>query len=240
MNTHISDGLPRLLTGEASRDDVFDAAAHLRECADCQQELVSAVVAHASITSAHRFAPEIVKGDRVEHTMTDEAEPALPDLSMVFAQIREEAASPAGSVRWIGRLNSRTMLGVAAAVVLIGGGVGTFVAVDGSSSASGAQNVALSRYDVGTANAKATISSSKVTLDATALPTTAGKHYEVWLTNPTGSDMQSIGWIGNNGKASLTVPKDLVKRYDVIQVSEQPDTSSSFSGVSVLRGTYTD
>ena len=30
---------------------------HLRTCPDCQQELVSAVVAHASLTSAHRFAP---------------------------------------------------------------------------------------------------------------------------------------------------------------------------------------
>ncbi|MCW2498088.1 anti-sigma factor [Jatrophihabitans sp.] len=237
MNAHISDELPRLLTGEASRDVVFDAAAHLRECADCQQELVSAVVAHASITSAHRFAPEIVNGgDRAEHAELDEV-PALPDMSLVFAQIRQEAAEPAPQVRRIGHVSPRMLLGAAAAVVLIGAGVGTFVAVDSGSSSSGS-TVALSAYDVGTAPATAKINGDRVTLDATSLPQVSGKHYEVWLTNATGTQMQSIGWIGNDGKASLTVPKDLVARYSAIQVSVQPATTSAFSDVSVLRGRY--
>ena len=55
-DAHISDDLPRLLTGDATRDEVLAAAEHLRSCPDCQQELVSAVVAHASLTSAQRFA----------------------------------------------------------------------------------------------------------------------------------------------------------------------------------------
>ena len=58
--THITDELPRLLTGDATRDEVLAAGAHLRTCIDCQQELVSATVAHASLASAQRFAPEIV------------------------------------------------------------------------------------------------------------------------------------------------------------------------------------
>ena len=119
---HISDELPRMLTGEADRDTVLASAAHLRDCVDCQHELVSALVAHASLTSAHRFAPEIVSGlwGNVTDAPTDEplpaldfskaradedarpggrhgasntAPPPLPDLSAVFAQVRAEAAA---------------------------------------------------------------------------------------------------------------------------------------------------
>jgi hypothetical protein len=59
MSTHIFDELPLLLTGEADRATVALAADHLRECEDCQQELVSALIAHASLSSAARFAPEL-------------------------------------------------------------------------------------------------------------------------------------------------------------------------------------
>ncbi len=92
-NNHISDDLPLLLTGDATRDVVIEAAAHLRTWVDCQQELVSAVVAHASLMSAHRFAPEIVASDHDLVEATDEsAEPAaLPDLSGVFAEARADA-----------------------------------------------------------------------------------------------------------------------------------------------------
>ena len=36
MSSHISDELPRLLTGDANRDVVMTAAEHLRTCPDCQ------------------------------------------------------------------------------------------------------------------------------------------------------------------------------------------------------------
>ncbi|HVU93452.1 MAG TPA: hypothetical protein VHC23_14555, partial [Jatrophihabitans sp.] len=106
---HLTDDLPRLLTGDATRDEVLAAAEHLRACPDCQQELVSAVVAHASLTSARRFAPEVVApipsadgeevGDGEDGGGAGPAGP-LPDLSAVFARAREEAAStsaPSGS-----------------------------------------------------------------------------------------------------------------------------------------------
>lgn len=60
MSAHVSDELPRLLSGEADRDTVLACAAHLRACVDCQHELISAVVAHASLSSAHRFAPDLM------------------------------------------------------------------------------------------------------------------------------------------------------------------------------------
>src|SRR3954467_14468288 len=109
---HLSDDIPRLLTGDASREEVLAAAEHLRGCPDCQQELVSAVVAHASLTSAQRFAPEVVAPAH------EDAEPAgpLPDLGDVFAGVRREAGGgESGRRRW------RVAATAAAAAVVIGG-----------------------------------------------------------------------------------------------------------------------
>lgn len=237
MNVHISDELPRLLTGEASRDAVFEAAAHLRECADCQQELVSAVVAHASITSAHRFAPEIVHSDRAEVSLAEDA--PLPDLSTIFAQVREEATAPAPRVRHLPHANRRVLLGAAAAVVLVGAGVGSFLAVDGGSSSPG-QSVALAAFQTGRTPGSARINGSTITVNATSLPAQAGKRYEVWLTNQQRTEMQPIGWIAGNGTAKMTVPTDLISRFSDIEVSVQPVASPDYlySNVSVLRGAY--
>ena len=127
MSPHVTDELPQLLTGEAPRSAVLAAAAHLRTCVDCQQELVSAVVAHASLSSAHRFAPEVVghpSTDAVRGT-SESAEGAdraqadpLPDLSAIFAQVREEAASPS---RRPGSRRTRLLLAGVAAAVVVGG-----------------------------------------------------------------------------------------------------------------------
>jgi len=234
MNGHISEELPRLLTGEASRETVFEAAAHLRECTDCQQELVSAVVAHASLTSAQRFAPEVVHTERSE---ADQAV-ALPDLSAIFAQVRDEAVH---TQRRAFRLPSRAWIGAAAAVLVVGAGVGTFAAVSGSDHARG-QAVALAAFHDGTTDAQARIAGDSITVNASSLPKLAGKRYEVWLTNPERTQMQPIGWIGTDGRADLTVPSDLVARYSDIEVSVQPvaSTGYEYSNVSVLRGAYSD
>jgi len=59
---HICDALPRLLAGDASREESISAAAHVRDCPDCRDELISSVVAHAALRSARRSAPENVGG----------------------------------------------------------------------------------------------------------------------------------------------------------------------------------
>lgn len=235
MNGHISENLPRLLTGEAGRDEVLDAAAHLRECADCQQELVSAVVAHASLTSAQRFARELVTVERDEPS----ADVVLPDLSAVFAQVRKEADSPVGRARQrVRRIPARALV-AAAAVVAVGAGVGTVVAVTGGSSNSG-QVVALNAFQAGHTKATARIKDFQMRVDAASLPKLAGKRYEVWLTNATRTQMQPIGWLGADGKATMSVPEDLMSRFSNIEVSVQPVSSTSYdySNVSVLRGAY--
>jgi hypothetical protein len=89
MSQHLSDDLPRLLTGDASRDEALAAAAHLRECPDCQQELVSAVVAHAALSSARRFAPRMAAPAEPAEPAVEPAPADLPDLSAVFAKVHD-------------------------------------------------------------------------------------------------------------------------------------------------------
>ncbi len=236
MNTHVSEELPRLLTGEASRDVVLDAAAHLRICVDCQQELVSAVVAHSSLSSAHRFAPEIVSGPEREVSAGGIAEsPALlPDLSAMFAQVRDElTVAPRKHPN-----RTRYLLGAAAAAVIIGGGAATIVAVSGDSGSS--RTIQLTAFDRGTTSATVTVEGGEMRIDATSLPKLVSKRYEVWLTNHTRSEMKPIGWIGSDGRSTLTVPADLMAHYTDIEVSVQDVASRTYdySNISVLRGDY--
>jgi hypothetical protein len=243
---HISDQLPGLLTGESARTVVLGAAEHLRGCADCQQELVSAVVAHAALTSGQRFAPEILAAVR-DGVLADpdaSAQP-LPDLSEVFAEVRAEAAAgerPAAGGR-PGFPRRRAALVGAAVVVGAAVGVGATVAVEQlSSSSPSTRTVALGAYDAGTVPATARITASgRMELDASKLPQPGpSRRYEVWLTNSARTVMQPVGWIGGNGTAALTVPAELMRRFQDIEVSVQDINASKYlySGTSVLRGSY--
>lgn len=247
--SHVADDLPRLLTGEAERSEVLAAAAHLRGCVDCQQELVSAVVAHASLSSAQRFAPELLAlhadrllGTPVEPASAEEVDD-LPDLSSVFEQARLDARAVTGRGGHRARRPGRRRLAVAAAVaglVIGAGSVGLAEQLTSGSAPSGSP-VALTAYGVGTHQASARLGTSTLSIDATALPQLDATHrYEVWLTNSARTQMQPVGWIGTNGKAQLTVPHQLVNEFDAIEVSVQKVNAPSYdySGTSVLRGTY--
>jgi hypothetical protein len=241
-SAHISENLPRLLTGDANRDEVMAAAEHLRNCPDCQQELISAVVAHASLTSAHRFAPEIVApastSDDEGEVHVDQSEDApLPDMSAMFAKVRAEASVAPAKPQ-----HRRRLLAVAAAAaVLVGGGVTLAETVGSSSSTTSGQSVALKPFGVGTRAAEVTISGNgRMRIDATALPRpSSGQTYEVWLSDATRNRMQSVGFIGSDNQAELTVSPNVMAQYTAIEVSRQRvDQTVTYSNISVLRGTY--
>lgn len=255
MSAHIYDELPRLLTGEADRATVDAAATHLRSCEDCQQELVSALVAHASLSSAARFAPELMASLPRHADIPADDEPGvaadpsvqLPDLSAVFEQVRDEAAAtppaiappensvPPGRRAWRGR-----WLAAAAVTGLVLGG-GAVVVAERTNSGPATKSFALAAYDTGTTPAKAAIvGSDKITVDAAALPAPAsGRRYEVWLTDAARKNLQPVGWVGTDGKGSYSVPPDLMGHFDNVEVSvQQVDAPYNFSGVSVLRGNY--
>ncbi|WP_375490412.1 anti-sigma factor domain-containing protein [uncultured Jatrophihabitans sp.] len=238
MNNHVSDDLPRLLTGDADRDVVLAAAEHLRTCPDCQQDLVSAVVAHAALTSAHRFAPEIVAHDTEDLTSAADDEPPLPDLSSMFARVHDEARDDAAPAA---RHNRRRLVAVAAAAAVIVGGGSTIAALELGGSASDARSVALSAYPEGTSSARANvqIQDSKLKVDATALPKLDAQHvYELWVTDRDRKNMSPVGTFGN-GRAELTVARNVLAQYNDFEVSVQPSNEiKDYSGHSVVRGEY--
>jgi hypothetical protein len=228
---HISDDLPRLLTGEAPRDVVLDAAAHLRTCADCQQELVSAVVAHASLASAQRFAPEVVAPDRRPAAEPAESR-ALPDLEAVFRQVREEAAATSATPR-----RRRVLFAAAAAAAVVGGGTAIAIVETGSSDTPAGRTVAL--QSVGNIPGRATVTlvgDTRMRIDATALPALDETHrYEVWLTRPH-AGLQPIGFIGNDRTGDFTLPTSLMAQYDEIAISNQRSDQVAYSGITVAQG----
>jgi hypothetical protein len=254
MNNHITEDIPRLLTGEANRDDALSAAEHLRSCPDCQQELVSAVVAHASLTSAHRFAPDVVSppsldGDHGDLRNGDRADPAgdggptLPPMTSMFQQVREEAELAAAKKRAAPRRH-RLVAVAAAAVILVGGGVTVAEVATSSSSApsAGKQTISLTAFDRGSDQANVTIvAQRKLSIDATKLPRLDRNHvYELWLTDSARKNMQSVGVLGNDNTASFTVSSKSLTHYDNFEVSIQRTNQTQYSGVSVLRGQYRD
>ncbi|GAB2465944.1 anti-sigma factor domain-containing protein [Jatrophihabitans fulvus] len=229
---HVTDELPSLLTGDASREVVLEAAEHLRTCVDCQQELVWTVVAHASLTSASRFAPEIVvEADTAADVPADDR--PLPDLSDLFATARAEAAPPPAQAT-----HRRRYLAVAAAAaVLVGGGTTwALVSGDDSDQLPAGTTVALDNTATGP-DARAVVTGERMRLDAAGLPSlSAGRQYEVWLAD--GSKLQSIGFLRRDRIADISVPRSLMSRYDTIAVSVQDEGQTQFSGRIVLRGEY--
>jgi hypothetical protein len=228
--SHISDDLPGLLTGEASREQTLAAAAHLRSCPDCQQELVSAVVAHASLSSARRFAPGFIE------PTDDAAAPELPDLSDMFAKVRDEAAKSGA-----GRTKRRRLVLAVAAVAVLGTAAGVTIAeTTGSTSEPAGTSVALAAFGDGRVGAEATlIGAGTMRVDAAALPRlTGGRFYEVWLTNSARTRMQAVGSLGDDNEAQLTVSPKVMGRYSAIEISVQKVGQTDYSGHSVLRGSY--
>jgi Anti-sigma-K factor rskA len=245
VNGHVSDDVPRLLTGDASRDEVMAAAAHLRECVDCQHELVSDVVAHASLRSAQRFAPEIVAellpgvpDDSPDTAAVDDAaqpERPLPDLSAVFEQVRRETTHADASPAAQPRRRARWLVAAAAAVVMVGGGI-TIYEVGASSSDTG-RTVRLGPFGVGRTSGTAHIDDGTITVDAASLPDLDNKFYEVWLTNAGRTEMQPVGWIGTDGTARISVRAGMLAKFPDLEVSVQdPGKGYQYSNVSVLRG----
>ena len=235
MSQHISDDLPRLLTGDAGRDETLAAAEHLRGCPDCQQELVSAVIAHAALTSAGRFAPRTtVASERAD----EPAAAALPDLSAVFAKVRDEAAQAQSSAK-----RRRVLLiAAAAAVVATAAGITIAETIGSPSESTGpsAVQVALGPYDEGKVGAEATlIGAGTMRIDASALPRLdPGEFYEVWLTNGARTRLQPVGSLSDANDAQLTVSPKVMGQYSAIEVSIQRLDETTYSGHSVLRGSY--
>jgi len=237
---HVFDELPGLLRGEADRTSVIPAATHLRGCEDCQQELISAVVAHAALSSAVRIAPDF--HDAFSHppdavSLGDSHSGELPDLSALFVQARSEAQP-----RRIPRLRGSSTRWLAAAAIVVavaaGGSVAGVVATSGSSSG---HAVALAAFDHGSTSASLRVDGNgRFQVNASALPSlAAGEYYEVWLTDSGRTAMAPVGQLNQSRRGSFDVPETVMSAYSAVEVSVQHTaTTGGYSGVSVLRGSY--
>jgi anti-sigma-K factor RskA len=234
MSEHVTDELPRLLTGDATRDETLAAAAHLRDCPECREELISAVIAHASLASAHRFAPELLARD--DTSAPDEAESRpLPDLSAMFEQVRSETAAHPRR-----RHRRRLIAGAAAAAVVLAGGGITLAETLGSSGhgTPSAKTITLEPVGANHARAEATVSGGTMRIDASALPNLdPSHHYEVWLAAAAGQP-RAVGFIGADHTASLPVPRSVMTLYSSVAISIQRSDQAAFSGIMVASGSY--
>ncbi len=247
---HVYEELPALLRGEADRATVSSAAAHLRECEDCRQELISALLAHAALASAARYAPDLAAmlagpaaepagdaGDEPPPAAAAQPDPALlPDFGPILASVR--ADRPPGPARPPRAFRPRWL--AAAAVVGIGLGVGGVAAADALHTGPSARTVQLAAFGTGTVPATAKIvGGHEVKVDAAALPTPGpDRLYEVWLTNKARTQMYAVGSLPAGRTGTFTVAPALLHTYSALEVSVQPLSDSGYSGVSVLRGTY--
>ena len=239
MSEHVFDELPRLLSGEADRATVSNAAAHLRACEDCRHELISAVVSHAALTSAVRFAPDLtVRDERIVSALAD-AE-SLPDLSSIFAQVRQEASAvePPGMSAPVQRSRIRWLVAASVAAVAVAG-AGIAIATNHGGAAT--TSVALAAYDQGKTSAKVKlVGGHEIKLDAGSLPRLGdGQYYEVWLTDAARVKMAPVGQLNSTGEGDFTVSTSALKTFSAVEVSvQQTAGTGKYSGVSVLRGSY--
>lgn len=237
-NDHVEEQLPLLLTGEATRAEVDTAVSHLRGCSECREALVDLVAVHAPLTSASRFAPELMRS-----TSISAGEP-LPDLSDLFAEARAER-DETRRVR-AGRRKAPLWLAAAAAVgIAVGGGAVGLATHDNSSPSTGGRQVALTAFGTGRADASMKVradgDNAVMTIDAAALPKLADtQRYEVWLTNSARTAMQPVGWLSTDNTARIAVPTSLSDRFSDVEVSVQSVSAPTYeySGTSVLRGAY--
>ena len=243
MANHISAELPLLLSGEASRPAVDDAAAHLRVCEDCRQDLVSVVIAHASLASAHRYAADVMgsAGPARAGEGAGRARP-LPDLSGVLEVIRAEADSdaPVGRAAPVAALCRRGGRGRRHHRRRRGGDSPAPHRIrhqrpDGAAQRlRGRVDARVGHHDYRRRPGHGPGGRGVL---ASLAPT---QRYEMWLTNTQRTRMQPVGWIGTDGRATVNVPQQVMNQFTDIEVSVQRVDAPTYdySGTSVLRGQY--
>jgi anti-sigma-K factor RskA len=127
----------------------------------------------------------------------------------------------------------------AAAAVVVAGGVTVYEPTGSNSTQSSATTVRLQAFGQGTKPARAVVTGQTMRINATELPRLDAQHfYEVWLTDARRTRMQSLGAIGPDNRAQLTVPPNVMNQYAAIEISVQRTNQTSYSGTSVLRGAY--
>ena len=222
VNGHVFDDLPLLLTGEADRATVAAVTAHLRECDDCRDELISAVAAHAALMSAVKFAADLVEpqplGDsqlgpgrrpaRAGSLRSLRRDPARTGRRRGTGRTRPPGLDQSPGSRRRARPTAahrrRNWIAAAAAVVVLARRRRVPGHADRLESGRRRATLHCAAYGEGTTPASAKlIGDDKMSLDASSLPALAtGSYYEVWLTNGARTAMAPVGVLDADRKAT--------------------------------------
>lgn len=244
MPHYDEETLALLALGEA--DATVDRAAHLATCAACRaevDELRSVVAVGRSIEDGdYPAAPSPAVWDRIvaEIHVADVAPPADAAASAEVVSLAEARQAPRRS-RWM------VSLAAAAAVGLIVGIGGTWAVTRTSPPVQVAQGqvriAALEPLDIPTASGTATLrevstDQRTMTVAVANLPTQPATFYEVWLMDPSDSQLVALGILGADGKGVYVVPPGLdLAQYTAVDVSLQPmNGSPEHSSTSAVRG----
>ena len=140
-----------------------------------------------------------------------------------------------------GRSRTSWLLAAAAAILVVAAIAGVVLSRRDTSPTT--QVVSSSRLQVlaGPATAEATLvrTDGKLQLrivahDMPAAPD--GSHYELWLMNSGITEPHALGHM--TGSTVVTVPPSIdVAKFPVVDISLEPDSSTGYSGHSLLRGT---
>jgi anti-sigma factor RsiW len=234
---HVADDLPALLAGEATRDETLAVAAHLRACPQCQEELVSIVVAAGTLRAAARaeqFPARAEIASPATSSSEDSSTTAAPPAPEWLARIPRRG--PAG---WSTR---RRLAALAAAVVIVAGAIAAGLGLSASSSpvvnraALHPLQAPASASGAVTVTAAATARQVQVSTDGLPAPG-QGHYYEVWLLDPATLKMMPMGALAPSGQASFGVAAGLMAGYSAVDISLQANNGNPVhSAVSVLRG----
>jgi hypothetical protein len=248
---HVADELPGLLAGECDREQTFTLAAHLRACPQCQEELVSVVVASGILRATARAeqAPSVPAPSL--------AVPPSPAISPSPLPSSSESTSSPGAgapdtPEWLTRATRpgpagwgtrRRLAALAAAVVIVAGAVAAGLGLS-SSSAPVTNRAALRALQApagahGAVTVTAASGARQVQVSTAGLPAPGqGHYYEVWLLDPATLKMLPMGALAPSGHATFGVATGLMAGYSAVDVSLQANNGNPVhSATSVLRGT---
>src|SRR5271165_5054543 len=225
---HVADELPALLAGECGRSQTLAIAAHLRSCPPCREELVSVAVASGTLRAAAR----------AERTRPGPAwpGPGLPEGQEPGGPANDPANDPANGPAngdepgpdlpaWLAhpsrrrlRVPARRLAAIAAAVVVLAGGIAAAVGLPASGS-SVVGRATLHPLDApagasGNITVTASSGSRLMAVRTRGLPAPGGQHfYEVWLLDPVTLKMLPMGALPPSGQASYGVAASLMTGY---------------------------
>ncbi len=217
-------------------------AVHLESCAECTAEVAS-LRRSVDAVAVPQFAAPGAPVQPPPHVW--EAIAAATGVSAGPAARVPAEATPAGRADVVPfRSRRRPLLLVAASVVIgavVGAGAVAVLRGGDGDNVRAVETVALDPLPdenaSGTAEVVVRTDGSRaleVKLDA---PSLADGYYEVWLIEPSITDMVPLG-IARSGTQTFELPTDLdLRRFPLVDVSREPlDGNPLHSGVSVARG----